>query len=549
MNRRKRIEMRELLFLIPSCFDSSNFIFESWMERKAARFMPLGALSLAGYLSSKKHDMKLSIFDVNVELPLYFRLEQDRKLNGRHIFDRLIHVLLLEKRPQIVCISGLFHSTMHEVHRMASLVKGTLPETIIILGGAYPSTSPQLCLKDKNIDYIIVGEGELRLEKLLHYLEGSIPEGQLEGVYANDETIRYFPYRGTGVCLDDLPPLPLDIIKYQEYAGISSSRDSSYLTLGENTMSFCATRGCPNQCTYCNSGTANFYGPFRLQSIEKVINNIEYYQRQYGIEEFQLFDENIVAAKSYCKKLMRKLNRKGIRYTFANMELERIDEQILQLYFKNRDINFFSVGIESGSNRVLKEILRRRLSRRQIREKVEVVRRFVGDRAFINGSFMVGVPGEREEEIDKTIQFAMELPIDWASFFCYMPLPGTPLYKEAVKMGFVVPEETDFSRLDPSQSIVNMPHLSSEEITFLRNCANYKVNFVDNKLITLNALKAIKAFEYVLTVVPDHCFAYYGLSQCYRELKDYSSERNYYEKFRTVGSQEPWEIYVRSLLG
>ena len=225
-----------------------------------------------------------------------------------------------------------------------------------------------------------------------------------------------------------------------------------------------------------------------------------------------------------------------------------IDEGILREYFKRRKKAFFSVGIESGNDRVLKEIANRRTSRKIIRNKLGIIKSILEEDGFVNGSFIIGFPDETKDEIYETIEFAQESDIDWAAFFCYMPLPGTPLFETCVKKGYICPDRTDFSMIKPGNSILNMPHLSAKEITHLWNYANYRVNFVHNKMIQNNPKKAIKAFDYVLTVVPEHCFAFYGLYKCYKELGNSFMVDKYLSKFKSCSKEMFWRGYVEELV-
>lgn len=536
---------------MPAVFDPGEFQFESWMANKAGRFPPLGALFLSSYIKNKFPLIRTSIFDCNVEIPICVRGLKDKDVNGSLVLEDLVKKFLLKEKPDIICISAIFHAVMHNAHQLAMLSKKILPEVIIVAGGAYPTTSPEMALRDKNIDYIVCGEGEIRLEKLLNYfLIGSCNKEDLDGVYINGEQICFSPCKNDYVNLDLLPRISLDLIRYGEYAGISSTRDDAYLFERKNSMAMVVSRGCPNRCSYCNSGESNYYGTkFRTRSIGTVMKDIQYYKEQYNIDEVHFYDENITANPVYTQKLLEGLNNASVVYTVANLELEMLNKSILREYFNNRKKGFFSVGIESGNDRVLKDIAGRRSKKKAIRDKLKIVRKIFGDKGFVNGSFIIGFPDETKDEIYDTIDFAIEVEIDWAAFFCYMPLPGTPLYKVCIDKGYIDLDSIDFANIKPTQSIINMPHLSADEVTFLWHYANYKVNFVENKLIKENPVKAVNAFEYVLSVVPEHCFAFYGLYQSYVELGDYDKHKLYLEKFKLLAMTDSWKGYVADLIG
>ena len=110
-----------------------------------------------------------------------------------------------------------------------------------------------------------------------------------------------------------------------------------------------------------------------------------------------------------------------------------------------------AVGIESGSDRVL-GLMKKSLTRKVIREKIELIKACTDMR--VSGFFLIGYPGETEEEIEVTISFARELPLDLASFLITMPLPGSPLWDDYQEKGYHKINWNDFvpSRVVPGVS-------------------------------------------------------------------------------------------------
>lgn len=156
-------------------FDSpiDGFTFQPWMKKRAARFQPLGILSLAGYLSAKNPEIKIVIMDMRVELALYFRNHLDNQQdNNQQVHDRISKDFLLHYIPGVVGISCIFHSVKDAVHQITALVKDILSGSKVVLGGSYPSTSPELALQDKNIDFIVEGKGNSVLKNLSRFSTG-----------------------------------------------------------------------------------------------------------------------------------------------------------------------------------------------------------------------------------------------------------------------------------------------------------------------------------------------------------------------------------------
>ena len=154
--------------------------------------------------------------------------------------------------------------------------------------------------------------------------------------------------------------------------------------------------------------------------------------------------------------------------------------------------------------------MNRKLTKDKIAEKLKIVRDFLKGDALIMANYILGVPAETIKEIEETIQLAADLGFltDWASFYCYMPLPSTELYRRAVEERCIDPDRIDFSHLNAQESIMQLPGLNPKEITFILTLANYKILFFLNKHIQDNPPKAIESFQYALSICPEHCFAF-----------------------------------------
>jgi radical SAM superfamily enzyme YgiQ (UPF0313 family) len=550
--------IRHVALLVPTLFDLRSYRFEPWQHNKAARFHPLGAMYLAGYLRHHLPGIQFSIFDANVELPLYYRnhpeLIEAPDVDAGEVLKVVLQEHLKQRQPEVIGVSGLFHSVLHQFHFLAQTAKQCLPESRIICGGPYPSGSPQMVLRDRSIDYIVKGEGELRTYHLIRYLQGEIALENLDGiVYRNgsgeisEVQLVELPKVEQKLDLDYMPYPARDLLRQDEYTGFSSERSSDYLWRRRDYLvaAIYASRGCPMRCSYCNSGTSNYYGPkFRWQSVESVIEEVKCCIENYGIQEMQFYDENITANQRHTFELFSALNDLPINWTFGTLELEKLERRSLLEYTKKKKFSWFSVGMESGNDRVLKEVAWRKASRASMIEQMRILRGVVSDDCFVNASFILGFPGEKISEMLDTVEFAKIVGIDWAAFFCYMPLPGTPLHELCVRKGYLDESTVDYGNIRAEVSVLNTPDWTAEQVTRIRNWANYEVNFVHNHNIVDHTHKAIRGFEYVLTVAPDHLFAFYALGECYLQLGDSEKAQEFFSKAQQLVSRPPYCGYL-----
>ena len=124
-----------------------------------------------------------------------------------------------------------------------------------------------------------------------------------------------------------------------------------------------------------------------------------------------------------------------------------------------------AVGIESGSDRILR-LMKKNLTRKVIREKIDLIKSCT--RMRVSGFFLIGYPGETEEEIGETTSFARSLKIDLASFLITMPLPGSPLWDEFTKHHYPV---SDWSNFLPSRVVPGLSNIPAGKLKKLQKKA------------------------------------------------------------------------------
>jgi radical SAM superfamily enzyme YgiQ (UPF0313 family) len=136
-----------------------------------------------------------------------------------------------------------------------------------------------------------------------------------------------------------------------------------------------------------------------------------------------------------------------------NTRVDLVDDEMLAI-MKQAGLTQVDLGIESGSQKTL-DRLNKHITLDQIRRAVETAKRHV----LVSGFFMVGVPGETEEDLSKTFKFAKELELDRYSFSIFVPLPGSDLYDE-LKADGKIPDDPDFGAMhftDATKSYCEIP--------------------------------------------------------------------------------------------
>jgi radical SAM superfamily enzyme YgiQ (UPF0313 family) len=315
------------------------------------------------------------------------------------------------------------------------------------MGGVHPTIMPEEVLKNQVFDYAIRGEGE---KSFLALIQGE-DKRKIGGLSFKDGN--NFVHNPEGEHIKDLDTLPfpayhlLPVEKYRPALG-------SYKKLP--AISFISTRGCPGKCTFCLGSYMG--GRVRMHSIKYIIDEIKMLQKNYGIREIHFYDDTFTTYRKkiqeFCTSLIQeKMNLSWV--CFARVDF--VDEKTLKL-MKQAGCHQIMFGIESGNGEILKNI-NKMTSLDKASEAVKLTKKAGIE---CRAAFMLGNPGETEETIKQTMDFAKYLDPDIALYNIATPYPGTEMFKWADKNGYLITK--DWSKYDLSSPVMNLPTISSEKI-------------------------------------------------------------------------------------
>ena len=345
----------------------------------------------------------------------------------------------------------------------------------IIFGGVHATTAPEETINKQSIDMICIGEGELALAELLEKMEKGLPV----------ENIKNFWFKNKGKIIKN-PVRPL----IEDLDMLSCDRElfdyNKYLKACGYIVEIYAGRGCPYQCTYCiNHVLQKLYidkGKYvRVRSIRNIIQEIHELQEKYRIDGIVFPDDtftyNKIWLKEFCNEYAKKI---AIPFT-CNGRIENIDGEICRS-LKSANCNSIMFGVESGSEKIRKEILHRSVSDEMIISAFRHVQE-VGIRTFSYN--MVGIPSETVEDIKKTIELNKIIEPDEIQTTIFYPFPGTDLFYFCEKNGWITDKKIkDYN----SGSIMKYDNISANELKNLRDTFAYNVFYDYNKI------KAIRSF-------------------------------------------------------
>ena len=223
-------------------------------------------------------------------------------------------------------------------------------------------------------------------------------------------------------------------------------------------MSFYTGRGCKSHCTFCLWPQTISGHKYRTRSIPNIVAEVKWARDNFPqIKEFFFDDDTLTDNIQQVEALAREFGKLGITWSCnakANVPYETLK------IMKGNGLRLLLVGYESGNQKILINI------KKGIR--TDIARQFTRDchklGILIHGTFIVGLPGETKETIEESIRYAQELNPQTIQVSLPAAYPGTLLYKQAMENGWFVKDESLVGQDGVQHSILNYPHLSSDEI-------------------------------------------------------------------------------------
>jgi radical SAM superfamily enzyme YgiQ (UPF0313 family) len=456
-----------VLLLSPSHFIGGKNI--TYKNVVAPEYAPLNLAYLAGTLES--NNFRVRIIDVNIEESV----------------DTILEDYINEKKPIIVGISTttpLFGKALE----LAEQIKGFNPEVPIVFGGTHPTVLPLETIKNKNIDFAAVGEGEITLLELCDMLhEGRQDFDKINGlVYKKNGEVIKNPPRIQIKDLDGLAFPRRDMIQSHKYKYPD--------TLHHKTLPIVTSRGCPGLCTFCSA--RKIFPHVRFRQAGDVVDEMEMLIKQYGVKEIHIWDDCFTLHKKRVFEIQVLMEKRkiDIKIAFPNgVRVDAVDDEIF-CALKKMGVYSIAFGVESGNQEILDRV-QKEITLEQVEEAFRLAKKY-GFETW--GFFMLGFPGEDEGKIQDTIDFAKKVDPDIAKFSILMPFPNTEVYSELDKEGLIL-DKNFFNYGYHSRPVHRLPTLTPEDFIRLHSKA-YRAFYLRPRKILQQILR-LKTWERVKTNV------------------------------------------------
>ncbi|MDE2028619.1 MAG: B12-binding domain-containing radical SAM protein, partial [Candidatus Omnitrophica bacterium] len=367
----------------------------------------------------------------------------------------------------VVCIK-VFATSVASVNHTIKLIRSTLPGVHIVIGGAQVNSDSENVLNYISADFALRGEAETGFPLLVKALadDGLTPELKRSipglvwkepgGIMRNDPVI--------AKDLDALPYPAWDLMKPADFL----PQDTRYARRYP-VASIMLTRGCPYGCKFCSVSLTKF----RKRSIDHTLAEIDMLRSEYGIREFNILDSNSAHDREHFIKFCKALAARNYNLPWRLVGGMRVDSLDAEMLAAMKESGCYQIwlGIESGSDRVL-SLMNKELTVEQIKQKVRLVHKAGID---AGGYFVLGYPGEKVEEMHKTIRMALQLDLQYALFMIFVPEPGAPIFKEMQKTGRL--GKIDYNDLDTRMFRNTFCECPPEKLVKIRDWATFRFYF------------------------------------------------------------------------
>jgi anaerobic magnesium-protoporphyrin IX monomethyl ester cyclase len=407
----------------------------------AIRTQPIGLAYLAGSLQSDGYDVE--ILDCqrekrrSISIPIELSYLRDfYPFNDRSPFKLYtgyyhfgmdwdeIRQKIKDSKADVFGISSSFTPYHGEALEITRMIKEWDKNKMVIMGGPHASCDPEGVLKSPFVDYVILGEGEIRLPSLLYQIEkgkkGTAGESDGVGYRLNGE-IHIDPLQTFIQDLDSLPHPARELLDLDRYR-MKRKRSTMIIT----------SRGCPHGCAYCSTHLV-MGASFRTRSPESILQEMMECHERYDINIFDIEDDNFTFDQERAKQLMNLIietfGEGNLELTAMNgVSFASLDRELLELMkkagFKTINLSFVSTDPS----------FRERMGRPRTTSDFDKVMEDIEQTGLnIIAYAILGMPDQKIEDMVDTLIYLMGKRVLLGASV-YYPTPGTPLFEKCQEM-------------------------------------------------------------------------------------------------------------------
>lgn len=439
-----------------------------FLIRQKAPSIPLGLLAVASYIKAKGHTVKIIDMTVKAE-----NIEKHIKSFA----------------PDVVGLSVMSALASNSAIKVSKAAKRF--NKPVVWGGRLPSSLPELCLKEECIDFVVLGEGEITFFELLEAIENGKSFDNISGVAYTDKQGVHINNCREFADLSAFPILDWSLINPNNYA-------QRYF-LCERMLYSYLSKGCPGKCTFCFN--PNYHkSVHRKRPPEHAVEEIESLIKNYNIDGIYFADEFWYPGKEDMQVFFSMIKERNLDFVWGcQTRLGTYSKEELQQMY-DAGCRWILFGVESGCEKRNKET-NKNVNLKTAKETFDNCRE-IG--IITQSSFIIGYPGETEEELKETVKYAFNLEADLLPFNGYYPQPDSDLYKEIVNSKLFAPPKSlkEWSKFEVGEvnkssfskvprKDLNVLHFYTQWLGFSQNGSISWESYTIAKKMAIDALKDI----------------------------------------------------------
>lgn len=331
----------------------------------------------------------------------------------------------------------------------AKKIKERFPSIKIALVGSHVSVLDKEVMESSQfVDFAARGEYEYTI---LDLAQGKNPKDILGLTFRDGANIVRNPDRQPANNLDELPFPARHFLPMESYF--------EPIFKSKRTFRLMGSRGCPYQCTFCLWPQTMYGRKVRFRDPKKIVDEIEHLINEYLAEGLYFEDDTFALIPSRVIEICNEIMKRNIKIKWSCMgRVDTVTEEMLKA-MKKAGCYMIRYGVESSSQEILNRT-KKGITTEQVAKAFNMAKE-TGIQT--HASYTLGLPGETKETLKDTVEFAVKLNSDYAQFGIAMPYPGTELYKEAEKNGWLTAK--DWSDFEASEnSVLEYPDLKAEDI-------------------------------------------------------------------------------------
>jgi anaerobic magnesium-protoporphyrin IX monomethyl ester cyclase len=403
---------------------------------------PYGIIQLAAYLEKQADDIQVQVLDCNAE-----------KVDWTLLESRLVQL-----KPDVVACASLSTCNTYAVVRTLETAKRMLPGVLTVTGGQHFSATAEDSLKQyPEIDVIVRGEGEQTLVELIKAYQKKKGFDNILGLSnRHGNTITHNTSRPLIENLEDLPFPGYHLVK-------ANMPKYHFKTMGGDNHPYAlieGSRGCNHQCTFCTQWR-HWQACWRVKPAKRIADEIAYCYREFGSKFIWLTDDNFGSGQRPAE-IAEEIIARQLPQDVTWFVQARCDDII-----RNKDVlprlrkaglNWVLLGVENSNPQTL-ESFKKEITPDEARTAVKLLK---DNGIFAHAMIIIGNRKDTRQTIAQLKEFADKLDPDLVMFGILTPFPGTDIYAEAEKNGWIT--DRNWSHYDMIHAIMPTETLTPKEV-------------------------------------------------------------------------------------